>query len=99
MLKFMENVYEIVLQINDGDRIVLLEADRKNAIYRTREEGAGASNQDNCFSDARYATMDVAERYGRHLGRVAAMANLSVERFWKQEDGFKPTVMSDTRSF
>lgn len=98
VLKFMENVYEIILQVNDGDRVVLLEVDRKNAVYRTREDGAGTSNQDNYFSDAHYATMDVAERYGKCLGRVAAMADLSVERFWEQEDGFEPTVISDMRS-
>lgn len=98
MLKFMENVYEIILQVNDGDRAVLLEVDRENAVYRTREDGAGTSNQDNYFSDAHYATMDVAERYGKCLGRVAAMADLSVERFWEQEDGFEPTVISDMRN-
>ena len=31
VLKFMENVYEIVVQINDGDRAILLEVDREKA--------------------------------------------------------------------
>lgn len=97
MLKFMENVYEIVVQMNDGDRAVLLEVDRKNAVYRTHEDGAGASNQDNYFSDAHYAVTDFAERYGKSFARVVALANLSVENFWKQKDGFEPVFISDMR--
>lgn len=93
----MENVYEIILQANDGDRVVLLEVDRENAVYRTREDGAGTSNQDNYFSDAHYAATDFAGRYGKSFARVVALANLSVENFWKQKDGFKPVFISDMR--